>query len=268
MRSIKTKFFVFLLLSLLFSCSNEVFFYAQGNSTLFSDAQVDIATGKNQPFRGVGYGSVFFQNGRIGSYPAMYLSNDDPVAGENIVILSFDSVFYSSSKQIELELFFHSIEKSLKNLELLFIPIVKPFDIQTLTYSRYSNDKSLSLRKRTLHYFFQVDAILLPEKIKRIPATTGAFINVDISAWKDLFDNDSFYGIAIEVQNYSRLNYQTADSNNVITGSGIIEIASVQWESWSGVVDDSFYSRGHEWELIENRAFHSREYTPKIIMSD
>lgn len=252
--------FIFLLT--LASCKKKLFLYPSQNITLYSLESEDIEnivlngedklTGTN----------CFYQDGKIVSYPALYLSNRDPLSGKNLILLDFP-LQGQSADSIHLELYINYAESTLYNLELKFYPILKEWNKNTICYSQLFEENYLN-EHYFIRYYFQIEGTPLPERIKEIPLQRqGQFLICDLTPLKHSLPLQQWHGIAVIPADFHEYTYVTHNQAKQIAPTGTIEIASAEWENWDGLPKAASAKQ----LKIKNRGYQKKKYLPKLILS-
>lgn len=252
-----------IILSLLVSCRNIVQFYPEQEVSLFTRLPFNRADTIHEAMPGLGYGAVFCQEDGFVSYPALYLSNDDEITGESFVLLGFPKVVSENQNaQYILELSINYAQRQLNNLEVRLYPMLKAWNSQTITYSQFKSGEYIR-ENLFLRYYFSLDEVRLPEKIKslpfeRIPQT----LQFDLTPLKN--EVADWYGIAIFLASMGNNDYITSGKGRMVCSSGNLELIPSCWQKWNGMADNSFSIPYGKWLTVKNKLYCRKKYCPVL----
>lgn len=245
------------------SCQNAVEFYPEQEVSLFTGLPLNRADTIHEMSPGLGYGAVFCQENGFVSYPALYLSNDDEITGESFVLMDFPEMT-SDNQNTEyiLELPINYVQRRLNNLEIRLYPILKLWDSEKITYSEFSSGKYIK-DDLFLRYYFSLEKVRLPEKIKALPfETKPQILQCDLTPLKNEMKN--WHGIAIFFASIGNSDYITSGAGNMICSSGSVELIPSCWQEWNGVTDSSFSIPYGNWISIRNKLYRKGKYRPVL----
>ena len=245
------------------SCQNAVEIYPEQEVSLFTGLPLKRADTIHEMSPGLGYGAVFCQENGFVSYPALYLSNDDEITGESFVLMDFPEVT-SDNQNTEyiLELPVNYVQHRLNNLEIRLYPILKLWDSEKITYSEFSRGKYIK-DDLFLRYYFSLEKVRLPEKIKVLPfETKPQILQCDLTPLKNEMKN--WHGIAIFFASIGNSDYITSGAGNMICSSGSVELIPSCWQEWNGVTDKSFSIPYGDWIAIKNKLYRKGKYRPVL----
>jgi hypothetical protein len=258
------RLIVFILAALLLlGCQNVVHIYPQQEVSLFSGLPDNRADTIHEMAPGFGYGAVFCQENGFVSYPALYLSNDDLITGESFVLLDFAKIQANEKKaEYILELTVNYAQRRLDNLEVRLYPILKEWNAGKITYSQFKSDNFIK-EDLFLRYYFSIDKVRLPEKIKSLPfEKRPQILQCDLTPLKD--EMTKWYGVAIFFASVGNEDYITSGVGRMICSSGSVELIPSCWQYWQGVADNSFAIEYGVWLSVKNKLYQKKKYSPVL----
>ena len=261
----KVMYFVIFIIVLfqVISCQNAVEIYPEQEVSLFTGLPLNRADTIHEMSPGLGYGAVFCQENGFVSYPALYLSNDDEITGESFVLMDFPEVTSDNQNTgYILELPITYVQRRLNNLEIRLYPILKLWDSEKITYSEFSSGKYIK-DDLFLRYYFSLEKVRLPEKIKALPfETKPQILQCDLTPLKNEMKN--WHGIAIFFASIGNSDYITSGAGNMICSSVSVELIPSCWQEWNGVTDSSFSIPYGNWISIRNKLYRKGKYRPVL----
>lgn len=252
-----------ILLNVLASCRNVVQLYPEQEVSLFTGLPFCRADTIHEVAPRLGYGAVFCQENGFVSYPALYLSNDDETTGESFVLLGFPRIAPENQKsQYILELSIQYAQRQLNNLEVRLYPIVKAWNAGTITYSQFKAGEYIK-ENSFLRYYFSLDEVRLPEKIKSLPfERVPQTLQFDLTPLKNEAAN--WHGIAIFLASMGNDDYVTSGKGKMVCSSGSLELIPSCWQEWNGAADGSFSIPYGKWLAVKNKLYRRKKYCPVL----
>lgn len=252
-----------IIFSLFISCQNTVLFYPEQEVSLFTRMPFNRADTIHEAMPSLGYGAVFCQENGFVSYPALYLSNDDEITGESFVLLGFPKVVPENQNyQYILELSVNYAQRQLNNLEVRLYPILKTWNSNTINYLQFKSGEYIK-EDLFLRYYFSLDKVRLPEKIKSLPfECVPQTLQFDLTPLKN--EMTDWYGIAIFLASMGNSDYITSGKGRMVCSSGSLELIPSYWQKWNGITDDSFSIPYGKWLAVKNKLYSRKKYCPVL----
>lgn len=254
---------VFAIVSLFVSCRDSARFYPEQEVSLFTELPFCRADTIHEAAPGLGYGAAFCQENGFVSYPALYLSNDDEITGESFILLGFPKVAdENQSARYVLELSVNYAQRQLNNLEIRLYPIVKAWNAQTINYSQFKAGEYIK-EDLFLRYYFSLEAVRLPEKIKSLPfECVPQTLQFDLTPLKN--EMAAWHGVAVFVASTGNSDYITSGKGKMVCSSGSLELIPSCWNEWNGIADSSFSIPYGEWLYVKNKLYRKKKYCPVL----
>lgn len=248
---------------LMVSCQNIGQIYPEQEVSLFTGLPTNRADTIHEMAPGFGYGAIFCQENGFISYPALYLSNDDEIFGESFVLLGFSKITSDESDiQYVLELPVNYAQRQLNNLEIRLYPIFKPWDSNKITYSHFNSGNYIK-DDLFLRYYFSLEKVRLPEKIKFLPfENKPQILQCDLTPLKN--EMSKWYGVAIFFASTGNSDYITSGKGKMVCSSGSVELIPSCWQNWSGITDESFSLPYGKWLPVKNKLYRTGKYSPVL----
>ena len=261
-KAMRFAIFIIVLFQII-SCQNVVENYPKQEVSLFTGLPFNRADTIHEMSPGLGYGAVFCQENGFVSYPALYLSNDDELTGESFIMLDFPEVTSDcQNAEYILELPINYVQRRLNNLEIRLYPILKPWDSEKITYSEVKSGEYIK-DDLFLRYYFSLEKVRLPEKIKVLPfEKRPQILQCNLTPLKNEMKN--WHGIAIFFASVGNSDYITSGTGNMICSSGSVELIPSCWQEWNGVPDKTFSIPYGDWISIKNKLYRKGKYRPVL----
>lgn len=251
--------YLILLLTSFLSCRNDnVLFYPEYAVNLFSNYPDLKSDGSGEFKKGRGYGSISYQPDGAVTYPSLYLSNEDPINGREIIFISGYEI-EKDFRKLYFKLNINYIEKDLKNLEIRLIPVKEKPPLNELNYKTLTSDETADYQNQ-FKYYFTLRRSKINYYIEEIP--------LDKSKRELIFNITNAIpfirnGFLLIIPDRSAPDYITS-SRSILSDSGILEFASPEWEYFDGHIPEHFTINNYKWKSIINRGYGSKKYSPEF----
>jgi len=243
-------------------------------SSLYPDINI---SGKNEPFKGIGYGTIKKIEGGYITYPAMYInSSDDYNIKESFIIGGFDlSKINGDVMHASLKFYINYSSNIRKNVCIILRPVKIKWDDEKITYLDIYKDTQMNAELLPIVESNENKCKIIVFNIKKnseadsnaIPfkdsyRTVSIDVTDMVTTW--IKEPEKYHGFLIDPMWRDDIRYCTTDYSNQISDFGIIEIASTEWYNWDGVIPEYFYLDNGSWINIDNKATGKIKYIPRL----